>query len=236
MPVPNTKTGDAVTQTDKEKELQAKVEELTKREGNLLAVIDDPHIQKVIQARQAGTEVEIVAKDGAKAADTPTPSPFVDQKNIEDLSNKELADAMMKSMSDLVAQQLKPLTTSVSETQEFIKGARQQQIATDVQTCRSKYEDFQGMEEELADLSRSTGNSLRPEDLYLLKKARAGEAVKLTKPALLPGMESERPSHSVTRPTTKELRGDKGPRPVGRRGLQELVNDGMNIALEDPRK
>jgi len=207
-------------------ELQKQLEEANKRLDEesqaRKAVMDDPDLKAVLEARARNQKVKI--EIGTQ--DTPASNKSIQQRvaeqsgqvdddaKLESLSNSQLVDIMSSSIEEVVAERVAQVLESVEAdvdakmgvlvgNQKKLRDALINQAAmTGTATMRGAYQDYDEYHKEVQDIMTTQG--LNQEDAYLLAKARAGKTVPDRR-----RIDSERPT-TVARRTSRSRVDDRG--------------------------
>lgn len=210
------------------KKLEGKSEETIKKaaQAELMArLMNDPDYARLTQLKQSGKKAKIldeneaVVETNTKSEDEDLPADETDPKKIMAHETKKL----LKQMKSVVQSELSPLKTQVEQLQGFALQERTNKAVETVKELRKKYSDFSDYEDEMVKLHQQYNGAVDAEGLYILAKTKAGKPIQTDK-----STRTERPTHDTARsPSVSHTKEKKGTTFQGRRGLTELLSNGV---------
>lgn len=188
----------------------------------LLAI---PEIQAVLKARQSGQPVQVLS-----GQQQPQTTPVVqeaepDWEKIKE-DPKALTDHIISRLSkDVSAKQnqqlsdvLKPLVDKIGAIETTLVEHGNKEVVSKIEAVKNKYADFEVMKPLMRELNSRT-SGLDAEELYLMAKAKKGEA-----PVLRDSLASERTTNSSAKlPSQTQQRKYS----TGRRGFEQALDDAL---------
>ncbi len=212
----------------KESDLALKLQHLeTKVEGTevLAQILADPDVRALLEAKQKGEKVKVVSAKQKEAV--AKIAGFGDDVDFDALSNKQLADHMLKhfttNIDAVFASKLEPITKVLKSLESYVGNTEAKTVAQRITEAKAKYSDFDTFVPDMQKLNK-TSPDLSIEELYLISKRRkAGPAD--TK------AESERPSTSPAKMPEKKKR--DVPLPKGNAGFSILMSEALDALKLD---
>lgn len=226
---------DEISIEDKEKAVEKQLTAISEKvdQGKILSqILADADVQKVISAKRAGQEVEVMQKEEIEALrkgkETLSSEGELNYSaDLESLTSTELAGSITKSIleqvSSLIDEKLTPLSDQVGNVGRFVESEVQIKVNTQIEEAKEKYPDFVEQREMMQEI-RKTNQGLSIDELYVLAKRRKGETI-VTKDQT----ESERPTHTSARGESRETE-----RIVGTTS-QAKFDHAMDVALDKIR-
>jgi len=206
----------------------SKLEELeskSKSNETLTMLMADPNIRAVLDAKQRGEKIKIVAE----SEDPQEEEEEEINWDEEDPDPKKLADFVLskvnKTVSSQVAQAIeqavKPLKDQLNGVSSHVSASEKEKLSQQIAQVKQKYPDFDGYVTDMVEINKATpGHSV--EELYILAKARKNGGVKAFQPDRT---ETERPTSSASRVSG---RGSRGKVPSGKAGFSEILERGLS--------
>lgn len=178
----------------------------------------DPDVRALLEAKQAGRKVKLVADDVAP--------PEEDEPDFNNMSNtdlvKHLGKVVVRAASEAAEKRMAGMEGQLTEVMRYIQTSETTGVQKQIETMKAKFPDFDNLRKTMAEINRATpGHSV--EELYVLAKVREGGLE-----GLQSGLGSERPTGSTARPPRKQQR--KVPLPTGRRGFAALLDEALSKA------
>jgi hypothetical protein len=159
-----------------------------RNEGKSIELVDKSELEELRQGKDKNNDDE----DGTRGGNSVS-----NDENIEELSNEELLrlseDRVLKRVEGLLSEKLEPIQQKASEVDNLRQERQEEQLRTQVQQTRQKYEDFDEYKEDILKLSQKH-TTLPVEDLYFLAKKNAGAFERADAPT-----DQEKPTHSTAR-------------------------------------
>jgi len=194
--VDDTENEDNQTEEDKIVQKLTQIEQKTNDTVALAKILADPDIRRVLEAKEKGLKFEL-----KELKDEPE-TPQIDLSG-EDDKTKDL----MQKVLMLVQSAIKPLEQKLSGIDQYVQTSEGSKIKEEINTVRSKYDDFDSYRETMIELNRRN-KDLSVEELYWLAKLR--------KSGSFGGVntDTERPRKTTAKPSiaqkTAALPGKKG--------------------------
>ncbi|MHA1840848.1 MAG: hypothetical protein ACTSYW_02610 [Candidatus Heimdallarchaeota archaeon] len=165
--------------------------------------------------------------------------------DLEELSRRELVEAIATAFDDAIDARtelitketntdIDSLTSKITNIEQFLV---RNEAAKDMRVTREKYSDFDNYREEMSDIfNRFPGISA--EEAYVLAKSQKSKGAPYQE-----DVESEKPDNHGTRTTNanrsrgerKEKKIIQNNKPLGRRGLRELINNAAEQIISNRR-
>lgn len=185
----------------------------------MLALMNDPDIHAVIQARRAGKQVKVVE---AVEETTTEPEPEDLTTGLEDTDPvkptlQKIGSHIDKRVSARDAE-IDQLKAKVAELSQIADVVRERDVTDQITKVSSKFKDFKDFRDPMIKLSGQYPG-LSVEDLYVLAKSRSGK-LKLVEQ----GTFTERPTAQPQRSSATARRNPAAPSPApGKKGFEEIL-------------
>jgi len=176
-----------------EDNLQTKVSAMEQNQA-LMTLISDPDVQAVLEAKRLGKPVRINTEEEEP---TQEDTPVEEEIKLEDIGlnieeddpSKEFVDKLVKGVAQIVESRVNQVTDRLSNLEALASSIQQQEASNQVTAAQKKYPDLARYKQKMLELSRSKGQGLTVEELYILAKHESGK-LQVAKPAVF----TERPS------------------------------------------
>lgn len=209
--------------TQPEQKLQ--VPEGFDKDAFLTALVSDPDVQAVLQARRDGRKIKVTDEE---AETKPAPKKISDEirssrqtQETEDDGFEEDLDPTVMRIIGILEEREERVNERIEQLEELASGLQKQTVNNQIKEIEKKYPvDFPKYRSEMAKLSRELPK-LSLEELLIVAKQRAGDFS-----FQQPSTESERPVSAVTR------RGSKAGKSKECRG-QHAWRNSLAEALEE---
>lgn len=189
----------------------------------LNALLADPDIRKVLEAKQKGQKVQVsdlVEEETEEVEEEPEEIAALDDK--DPLKNTlRTIDSLINKKAGKLVDRIKELEAELEEVKGFAGSVQKKEVQTQVAAAQQKYPDFAKYREKMLEITKANPG-LGVEELYLIAKARSGD-LKMEKPSTF----SERPQGSQRANPRKPV-GQKPNRPRGRAGFSAILQDALN--------
>lgn len=196
--------------TAKLSKMEAKVED----SSVLAKILADPDVRMLLEAKQKGEKVKVVE-------DKPKKMNYAPPEDYEELSNKQLAEHILKQVGNTLdtslASKLEPLINSIKNFEGYVGNIEAKTVSQQIDGAKKKFSDFNDYIPEMRELNK-LNPSLNVEELYMIAKRRkVGPEAQNT--------ESEKPTSSSTKIAEKQR---KIPLPKGRAGFDQLLKESLD--------
>lgn len=186
------------------------------QQQQMLAVLGDPDVRKVLEAKRTGRKIEVVEPQAAEPEPEPNP--------LADLPEDDPVRGTLEKITQLVDAKLQKALGPLAERLEQVSGVadevKRRDVTDQVTAAKSKYKDLPQYRDAMVKLSEAHPG-LSVEDLYLLSKNRAGK-LRLVENVT----ETEKPSAQPRR--RAEAGNPKAPvRPRGRKGFTDILAEAI---------
>lgn len=222
-------------QTSEELDLKKELEGL--REGNkaqqqLQALVSDPDVARIIQARQKGERVKLLSEEELQRelelrSNDVKPEDDLDIDDDDDVKPSKLLELAerraSKALESKIDEKLSPILDTLKGLDGFVQNHQKSQVVDAVKAAREKHADFDQYKDKMLEISKENAN-LSVDELYYLARVRSG-TLDFNKPR----KETERPSEMPNR--TGKVQDRKSPLPPGRRGFNTLLEEALSKDL-----
>lgn len=181
----------------------------------VMALMSDPDIQSLVNARREGKTTKVVVED--ESGPELDPDPELDLGT----DDPEITGAIKQIMT-MISEKLDPMGKRLEGLENLAAGFEKREVDSQITTLGTKHKDFEKYRGAMAELSKKvTGLGL--EELYLLAKHQSGD-LSLESPST----DSERPTPTSRRPMSRDKKKD----PVrGRRAFAALMTDALEKTI-----
>lgn len=238
---PEPKAGEKTPQPEAPSELEKRLTAIQSQLSQSQAstqLLNDPQVQEILRAKQAGRSVKVVDSEGTPTGETVNLLTGLKEDELEDMSGKQILELVQKQLSVLEEKKLKPLREESENLKRYMNQQAQERLKAEIATTRGKYKDFDDYRQDMLEIHAGSPN-LSVEELYILAKTRAGKAIhppKVVEPTQgtnegkedgpQTSTETERPTTAAGRPSTASTR----EKPVGPRlrGFDQLMTEALD--------
>ena len=199
---------------DHESELQTRVASLESSQ-DLMKLLSDPDVMKVIEAKQGGSKVTVSLEDLVKSPNV------VDQvaELTKDMDSDDPQRDLLGQLAHLLDERLGPLADRIDAVENHARNGVKKDINAEVATARTKFSDFDAYKDMMVQLSEELPG-LAVQELYVLAKTRKGD-LDISNPATFvekPTQQSSTRRNTPSKPTNPRR---------GRRGRHEMLSEAL---------
>ena len=196
-------------------------------EAEILArLVANPDMRKVMDAQQKGRKIHVLDDDEIAQAKPMAPEPT--EAELNDLPPAKLAERIISqttsALSKLIEEKLRPVQERMNAVEGTIQKETRGKLDTEIKSLRDKYADFDGLRDDMVQMSNQVNGGLSPEELYKIVKMRRGEGIPTPRQ-----VESERPTSEGHQPASREKSR------LGAAGAADMIADALRKHVRLPK-
>jgi len=216
---------DASKEADIEKKLKTMNDDMNAKidaSAALARLMSDPQVRMVLDAQQKGIAIDIRPK--GSEAQVPQPEVETNPIDVESLTQSQLADYIIKTVSKATAKAVEtqvskvvePINNQMSLVRSFVDASQRNGVVQQIEAAKGRYKDFEDYRPAMAKLS-GENPALNIDQLYILAKAEVTRGTPARE-----NVDSERPTSISARPSRRVT-----PMANGRQGFQQSMSKAL---------
>ncbi len=225
-----TETQDADLSTEQETEeiahTNGTANRLAQIEQNqqMLAMLSDPDIHAVIQAKRAGKAVKVMEAEAKAEEPEPDLAEGIEDTDPVRPTLQKISTHIDKRVGARDAK-IQELEAKVAELSQVADTVRERDVNDQISKAQSKFKDFKDFRDPMVKLSGQFPG-LSVEDLYVLAKSRSGKLKQVEQ-----GTFTERPTAQPSRSSLAARRNPAAPAPSpGKKGFEQILAKALKSA------